>query len=70
MTKKVKKGRKHALDQENHQEKKKVFFFFLDRFLGRKRVFLFSFINCHLRNNNALNERSLVFDFILIFCFY
>ena len=58
-----KKERKHALDQEtdqeNDQEKKKAFpfvldhfvlfsFFFLNRFLGRKRVFLFSFINSHL----------------------
>ena len=33
------KGRKHALDQENDQEKKKVFYFFLGRFLGRERVF-------------------------------
>ena len=57
-----KKEGKHALNQENDQEKRKFFLFFswslswsrlcflsfllfifLDHFLGRKRVFLFSF---------------------------
>ena len=52
-----KKERKHALDKEHDQEKKKVFSFFLvaflfesvfsfsffGRFLGRKRVFFYKF---------------------------
>ena len=41
-----KKERKHALDQE----KKKKLSFFLDHFLGRVLVFLFSFINSNLRS--------------------
>ena len=37
------KERKHVFDQENDQEKKKVFLLFIGRFLGRVRVFfLFS----------------------------
>ena len=43
-----KKVRKRELDQESDQEKKKVFSFFLGRFLDRVLVFLFSFINSHL----------------------
>ena len=38
----IKKTRKQELDQESDQEKKKVFSFFLDRFLGRVLVFFFS----------------------------
>ena len=41
-----KKERKRALDQE----KKKKLSFFLDHFLGRVLVFLFSFINSNLRS--------------------
>ena len=37
-----KKRRKQELDQESDQEKKKKLFFFLDHFLGRVLVFLFS----------------------------
>ena len=40
-----KKSRK---DQESDQERKKKLYFFLDHFLGRVLVFLFSFINSHL----------------------
>ena len=36
------KTRKQELDQESDQGKKKVFSFFLGRFLGRVLVFLFS----------------------------
>ena len=39
-----KKTRKHTLDQESDQEKKKKLSFFLDRFLGREPVF-FSFFS-------------------------
>ena len=52
------KKRKHALDQETDQENESLFLFFfvesafsffllffLDRFLGRKRVFLYSYFH-------------------------
>ena len=44
-----KQERKQELDQEIDKEKKKNFSLFLDHFLGRVLVILFSFINSHLR---------------------
>ena len=38
------KERKQELDQENDQEKKKVFSFFLGRFLGQERVLFLCFL--------------------------
>ena len=54
-TKKLKKKRKHALDKDteqgNNQEKKSFFPFFLGRFIGGERFFLFSFMNYHSGSN-------------------
>ena len=68
--------RKQELDQENNQEKKKVFSFFLGRFIGRERVFflcfffflitclvvsVFSFIKVHLRYRTC----SLIINYVI-----
>ena len=54
--KKVRKKRKHTLnqesDQENDQEKQTVFLLFLGRFPGRKRVFLVSYFLVSFINSN------------------
>ena len=57
-----KKTRKQELERESDQEKKKVFSFFLGRFLGRVLVF-FLFLSCFL---DRFLGRVLVF---LLSCF-
>ena len=53
--KKGKKERKHALDQESDQEIKKKLSFFLEHFLGRKRVFFLFLVFFHKFSSSGVH---------------